>query len=172
MPTLRLPTPGCAIAPLLLLLLAGCGGDHDAHDAHEAHSQGPGPAEHVHVPPHGGVLVELGSHQYALEWVHEPKSDLLGLYVLDAHAENFVRISSPEIPLTLALASPAGGSSNTPVVLRAVGDSRTGETPGNTSHFEAQVIGLQGVGDSGAEVQLPSLEIRGVRFGPVTLRIH
>ena len=48
---------------------------------------------HVHVAPHGGQLLEVGEHGsgFNLELLLHPDG-FLKIYVLDAHAENFVRI--------------------------------------------------------------------------------
>src|SRR5690349_10658250 len=108
---------------LLTLTLAGC-------SKHESHGGGGG---HVHRAPHGGTLVELGEHTYNLELVRDADAGKLTAYVLDGHAENFIRIPAASFELVAF----AGGERKT-LTLRAVANSATGETVGNTSQFEAQ----------------------------------
>ena len=67
----------------------------------EEHHEG-SHATHVHVAPHGGQLVELGEHGsgFNLELVlHE--DGFLQIYVLDAHVDNFVRISAGSIDIKI-----------------------------------------------------------------------
>ena len=71
----------------IMLLLWGCGGDSSPH--HQHHD--------VHIAPHGGTLVELGDHEFNLEFVHEEDTGSLGIYVLGPHAEKYLRISQPSI---------------------------------------------------------------------------
>ncbi len=105
------------------LLVFGCGGD-----SNKSGSVG----EHVHVAPHGGQLVEVGEHGsgYNLELVLHPDG-FLQIYVLDAHAENFVRIPAPSIEIEI----PGEGNSSRTLLCEPVADTATGETVGNTSLF-------------------------------------
>ena len=95
---------------------------------------------HVHQPLRGGVLYELGKHGsgHNFELVTNEKGQL-ELFVLDAHAENYVRISQKQIDLEII-------NSNGPVTvlpLHAIADSATGETVGNTSLFRS----ISGIAD-------------------------
>ena len=54
--------------------------------------------------------------------------DQLEIFILDAHAENYVRIAQPSIELTLT-------DSNQTMSLGAVADPATGETVGNSALF-------------------------------------
>jgi hypothetical protein len=123
----------------LLLALVGvacfataCSKSHD-HDHKKS-----GHAEHVHKAPHGGTLVELGDHAYNVELLRDPATGKLTAWILDAHAENFVRIPAPAIQLVANVA-------NTPqnLLLTAVANPATGETVGNTSQFEIQADWLK-----------------------------
>ena len=111
------------LALSLNLLVFGCGGD-----SNKSGSVG----EHVHVAPHGGQLVEVGEHGsgYNLELVLHPDG-FLQIYVLDAHAENFVRIPAPSIEIEI----PGEGNSSRTLLCEPVADTATGETVGNTSLF-------------------------------------
>ena len=56
----------------------------------------------------------------------------LDLYVLDAHAENFVRIEQSDITISKT-------EDNSSILsLKAIPDSATGETIGNTSRFQSE----------------------------------
>ena len=72
----------------VLLFVSACAKKSDA-DSHADHAH----RGHVHTAPHGGVLIEVGDHQYNLEFVHDRSAGSLTVYVLDAHAENFVRVA-------------------------------------------------------------------------------
>jgi hypothetical protein len=128
--------------------------DHDKKSAHSAH---------VHVAPHGGTLVEIGEHAYNLELVHDPAAGKLTAYVLDAHAENFVRITAPSIALN---ALPGGKS--TPLWLQAVANSSTGETVGSTSQFEVQADWLKTAGEFSGSF---TVDIRGTIFKDVAFSL-
>ena len=122
---------------------------------------GPGHAgAHAHTAPHGGILVELGEHAYNLELLRDPATGKLTVWVLDGHAENFVRIASPTIEL---VAMPAGQF--TPVSLKAMANTVTGETVGNTSQFEAQADWLKTAGEFAGIV---TVEIKGSKFEKIS----
>lgn len=76
-------------------------------------------------------MIELGDHEGNVELVFDSVAGKLTLYVLDAHAENFVRLPLQAIPVT---ADAPGGPKT--LVLKPVPNPATGETPGNTSQFE------------------------------------
>lgn len=115
---------------------------------------------HLHAAPHGGTLVEIGDHAYNLELVRDTAAGKLTAYVLDGHAENFVRINSPAIEL---IAMPGG--TFTPVSLKAVASSSTGETVGDTSQFEVQADWLKTAGEFAG---IFTVEIRGTKFEQVS----
>jgi hypothetical protein len=128
----------------LLLALAGVAvlatacsksGSHD-HDKKSDHTG------HVHVAPHGGTLIEIGEHAYNVELLRDRAAGKLTAWILDAHAENFVRVKATE----LALVAMPGGL-YTPLQLRAVANAATGETIGDTSQFEIEADWLKTAGD-------------------------
>jgi hypothetical protein len=137
---------------LLVVMSAGLIGGCSKHAAdHEAAH-----AKHEHKAPHGGVLVELGEHAYSLELLRDRVTGKLTAWILDGHAENFVRIKSPQIDL---VAMPGGKF--TPLPLQAVANPATGETVGDTSQFEAQADWLKTAGEFAGIV---TVEIRGTKF--------
>ncbi len=115
------------LAGLLLGAFTACA-KKDEHADHN-HSA---PAKHVHTAPHGGTLVELGEHAFNLELVRDAATGKLTAYVLDSHAESFVRISAPSFEIT---ATVAGAKQKLSLV--AVANAATGEKIGATSQFEA-----------------------------------
>jgi hypothetical protein len=156
--TLRAP-----LAVLLLCAFAGCS-KHSEHkdyskapggDAHAGHNHG----GHAHNAPHGGILVELGNHAFNVELLRDPATGKLTAWILDAHAENFVRIASPAIEV---VAMPGGKF--TPLSLAAVANPATGETVGSTSQFEVQADWLK---TSGPLTGIFTVEIRGTKFEKV-----
>ena len=76
--------------------------------------------------------MEVGEHGsgYNLELVLHPDG-FLQIYVLDAHAENFVRIPAPSIEIEI----PVEGNASRTLLCEPVADTATGETVGNTSLF-------------------------------------
>jgi len=138
---------------LLALALAGCGQGHD-----HAHGQA-----HVHVAPHGGTLVELGTHQYNLEFVFDAGRGVLQAFILDGHAEAFVRVSIPEFAVTAT----AAGQRHL-LLFRAVANAVTGETAGNTATFEAPAEWLRAA--KAFDGTLQAINVRGTSFNNVTFR--
>ncbi len=111
---------------LIPLFYISCGKDSHEHDSESEHGH------HVHVAPHGGKLVEVGEHGagFNLELVLHPDG-FLQIYVLDAHAENFVRI--PAYSMTFEIQD--FNNSTKQILCEAVEDPVTGETVGNSSLF-------------------------------------
>jgi hypothetical protein len=131
------------------LLVAGCSKSQET----EKKSSDAG---HVHTAPHGGTLVEIGDHAYNLELVRDNAAGKLTAYVLDGHAENFVRIAAPSFTL---IAMPGG--QYTPLVMKAVANASTGETVGDTSQFEVQADWLKDAPDFSG---IFTIEIKGTKF--------
>lgn len=134
------------------VVFAGCGGrDQESK---------PAAGGHAHRAPHGGSLVEVGHHEFNLEFMADHENGMLRCFVLDAHAENFVRISQPVIFLQVGHGER--------VALAAVADRRTGETVGNTSEFSGKLGAFpKGVFDA----TIPSVSIKGREFTNVRARI-
>lgn len=125
----------------LACIIAFWGCDNSSQSHH-----GEGGSKHVHIAPHGGDLVEVGEHGsgFNLELLLHPDG-FLQIYVLDAHAENFVRIPAPSILITV----PSENNSTT-IECEPVEDPATGETIGNTSLFTSttritELLPLNGV---------------------------
>ena len=144
-----------ALAGVAFLATACSKSDHAAHD----HDKKSAHSAHVHVAPHGGNLVEIGDHAYNVELLRDPATGKLTAWILDAHAENFVRIASPAIEV---VAMPGGKF--TPLSLAAVANPATGETVGSTSQFEVQADWLK---TSGPFTGIVTVEIRGTKFEKV-----
>ena len=125
---------------LLLPLIAFFGCENSSHN-----HQGEGGSKHVHVAPHGGQLVEVGEHGsgFNLELLLNPDG-FLQIYVLDAHAENFVRIKQAQIEIIFP------DSNRSSLSLEAIEDSATGETVGDSSRFQSpgsihDLLPIQGI---------------------------
>lgn len=145
--------PRFLLAFALLFTLAGCGKS----------SQGGG-GGHAHTAPHGGKLVELGQHAYNVELVRDAAAGKLTAYMLDGHAENFIRIEAPSLALVFTVNGEPHG-----LLLRAVASQATGETVGNTSQFEAEAEWLKGAGELSGVIK--TLPIRGSVFSDVSFRL-
>lgn len=121
--------------------------------------------DHNFPAPHGGTLVELGNHLYLLELVHDPAAGKLTAYLLDAHAENFIR--SPLAAIDL-LVSRDGAPA--PLSLVAVANSATGETVGNSAEFAAEAEWLKTAAP--LNITIPILMFRGATFTDITARLE
>jgi hypothetical protein len=111
-----------SICLLTYLFFAGC--------SDQVPSGGDG--HHVHTAPHGGELYELGPHGSGFNFeLFLNETGKLNLYVLDAHAENFVRIKQTQIEILFT------DSNRSSLSLEAVEDSATGEKVGDTSRFQS-----------------------------------
>ena len=112
-------------------LLAGCG--------ERAPSVPPSDDAHLHkdVPPHGGTAVALGE-DYKLELVLDAPAGKLDAYVFDGEFENFVRIATESFEVTARLPG-----REEVLAFKAVPNSATGETVGDTSMFETQADWLK-----------------------------
>ena len=148
-----------ALAGVAFLATACSKSDHAAHD----HDKKTAHSAHVHVAPHGGNLVEIGDHAYNVELLRDNTAGKLTAYVLDGHAENFVRIAVP----TLELVAMPGGR-YTPLTLRAVANPSTGETIGDTSQFAVQADWLKTAGGFSG---IFTIEIKGTTFEQVSYHV-
>lgn len=141
---------GTILALAALAALAGCA-------PREGGAGGGRQGGHVHVAPHGGTLVELGAHQYNVEFVFDAGRSVLQAYVLDGHAESFVRIGIPEFVVT----AQAGGQRRL-LLFRPVANPVTGEVAGNTSLFEAPAEWLASA--KAFDGTLQAINVRGTAF--------
>ena len=119
---------------------------------------------HHHESPHGGTAVELGDHEAHLDVVLDPVAGKLTAYVMDAHAENFVRIPAESFEIIAKL--PAG---ETTLALKAVANAASGEKVGDTSQFEAQSDALKGV--AGFDAELKQLVVRGKTYSKIPFHV-
>ena len=112
---------------LFTLFVVGCT-EHQHDESCGSHG-----GLHVHEPLLGGQLMALGEHGsgYNLELLID-ENNRFSVYILDAHAENFVRIDQESFQVNLS------DENKTSITLHAVADSATGETVGNTSHFQSK----------------------------------
>lgn len=160
------------------LLVSGCGrksegvvtyGSKDSLDAkahaakadpHAGHNHG----GHVHKPLMGGELVELGNHEFNLEFKYDAARGVLQAWVLDAHAENFVRVGMASFDI-----QEASGARRV-ATLQAVANPITGETPGDTSAFEGAVPWLKEFKHFDGVVR--AVKVRGAEFRDVAFHLH
>jgi hypothetical protein len=121
-----------------------------------------GGGSHLHEAPHGGVLVELGEHFAHLEVVLDASTGGLTIYMLDAEAEQSIRIAQSALSLTLEdPALPDQVFTLAPVV-----SALTGETAGDSSQFAAVIAELQGAARVAGRVR--EIAVKGQPFHDVT----
>jgi hypothetical protein len=142
----------------LLALIAGCGEseDHSGHDHGPAH-------QHEHRPPHGGTALVLGDEAFHLELVRNPAEGLMTCYVLDAHMENFVRISEP----SFTVEAEVGGAKKVLEFL-AVPNAATGEKIGDSSQFDARAEWLRTTTNFTGRIS--GFNVRGAKFTEIRFR--
>jgi hypothetical protein len=168
---------------LIALLAAGCGkksegivtyGSKDSLDAkanaakaaahadpHAGHNHGSG---HAHKPLMGGELVEVGDHQFNLEFKFDAARGVLQAWVLDAHAENFVRVGMASFDVQ------EGGGERRTITLRAVANDITGEKSGDTSAFEGEAPWLRDIKHFDGVVK--AIKVRGLDFRDLAFHFH
>lgn len=140
-----------ALAPWMA---AGCG-KHDGH--------APDPSGHAHQAKNGGQLLEVGKHQFNIEVLVDAAKGKVTAWILDAHAEDYVRIPAP----TLRLSAVAGGQQHE-VTLAAVANPASGEKVGDTSQFEGVAEWLKSTPAFSGTFH--DVAIRGAGFGNVTFQ--
>lgn len=116
------------------LLLAGCPQETALKPATEVDMKAEAEnAEHAHEhkAPHGGHLIELGSHEYNAEVLFDATSKLITIYVLDAHAENPVAVAVADISFHMA-----HGDHEDEITLKA--EPQTGDAEGKSSKFVSE----------------------------------
>lgn len=118
---------------------------------------------HAHTAKYGGVLVEVGSHEFNLEVLVDPAAGKLTLWTLDAHAEAYVRIAAPQIELVAKV----NDGPEVALVAKPVANPATGEVAGSSAQFEAVSAALKGAKDVEGQVKsiiLGSKTFSGIRF--------
>lgn len=131
--------------------------DHDHDHGHDHHG-------HAHTAPHGGSLVEIGEHQFNVELIFDATSGKLTAWLLDAHAEHFVRSAAPGLDLSIST-----GDELRSLTLLPVPNSATGETVGSTAQFEASADWLK---DQPALTGVfVRLDFRGAVFSNVSFQV-
>lgn len=146
-----------ALLSVACLLTACSKHDHDHAAGHDHHG-------HAHTAPHGGTLVEIGEHQFNVELLLDASTGKLTVWLLDAHAEHFVRSAAPGLDAVVQVAG-----ETRPLTLLPVANSATGETVGDTSQFEATADWLRGAGPLAGE--FPRLDFRGAVFSGVKFTV-
>jgi hypothetical protein len=134
-------------------LLAGCGV--------RAPSVPPSDVAHLHkdVPPHGGTAVALGE-DYKMELLLDAPAGKLDAYVFDGEFENFVRIATESFEVTARLPGHEEA-----LAFKAVPNTATGETVGDTSMFETRADWLKT--QSSFDGVLKQVTVRGNTFSNV-----
>lgn len=141
--------------------------EHSDHEhAHEGSSSGEKLATaeaggHVHVAPRGGRLVVLAEEYAHLEVLYSSVEGRLDVYALDAHAEQPVRLSAKDLDLRV---TPTAGATFE-LALLPVASSLTGETVGDSSHFQATDERLKA--PVGGQAVLAEITSRGQTFRDV-----
>ncbi len=135
----------------LCVIGSGCGGTDANHDTHD-HAAG-----HLHHAAHGGHLIEVGAHQANIEVLFDAKTGQVDVYILGPHAERSLRLADKLIPVQFTL-----GEEVVEAELQAQASALSGETVGDTSHF--QLTDERLVDQKSVLMVVPSLSLFGETF--------
>jgi hypothetical protein len=136
------------ITLLASALVMGCKKSH-THSGH-----------HHHDPPHGGTGVTLGDEAYHLEFVRDAATGRMQCYILSGHMAGFTRIAMPAFEVEAMV-----GDKAETLTFKPVENTRTGETVGDTSLYEAQADWLKTTETFDGTVKM--IEIKGTKFADV-----
>ena len=118
----------------VLISLSACKGG----DKHEGHDHGEKAHHHHHDPPNGGTGLTLGDEDAHIELLRDAATGKMKAWILAPHMSGYTRIKQE----TLEITAKVGGEEKT-LTFKAVANSATGETVGNTSLFEAEADWLK-----------------------------
>ncbi len=118
---------------------------------------------HHHEPPHGGTVLEFGDEEAFFEFVHDAAAGRMQCYVLAPHMDGFIRLTAPSFEISATF---EGRTES--LVFRAVANSATGETVGDTAQFEAQADWLKA--SKRFDAVLKAVTIRGRTYQAVPFR--
>lgn len=168
--TLRL---GVIVGATAALWLSGCekkqqgvttyGSPHTPGDSRPA-AAAPTATGHVHKAPNGGELVELGAHQFNLEFRYDAARGMLRAWVLDGHAQEFVRVSMAAFEVQ------EDNGARRVITLRAMANELTGENVGDSSSFEGEAPWLKDIKHFDGVVK--AVRVREVDFRDVKFHFH
>jgi hypothetical protein len=113
---------------------------------------------HEHAAPRGGTLVELGDELAHVELVLDRGQGRLVAYVLDGKAEAGVRVAQAQLAVWIRRTD----RSEVRLLLTPVANPLTGETPGDTSQFEAHAEPLRGLPELAGRIE--ELNVKGTLF--------
>ena len=128
------------------------------HDDHAHATEG-----HGHQPKNGGQLVEVGKHQFNIEVLVDAPKGKVTAWILDAHAEDYVRIAAPELRMSAAI-----GPATQEVKLVAMANTASGEKVGDTSQFEGSADWLKS--NASFHGTFHDVTLRGMAFGNVVFQ--
>lgn len=114
----------------LMATFIGCSGGDDYREVSDADLAPAEEHHHTHEAPHGGLLIEVGEHEYNAELVVAEDRNLT-VYVLSAHAEAPVPAAADSAKLSLK-----NGEETIEVALKAV--PQEGEAEGQASQFQSE----------------------------------
>jgi hypothetical protein len=130
----------------------------------DAHAHAHAHAEHVHVPQHGGSLIELGEHEANLELHCDRSTGTLSLYISDAHAENPVRIKAELLPIIIVISD-----GEIKLSLAAQASALSQETVGDSACF--QITDPRLLTDASMRLRIPSLQVYNKTYSDIEGRI-
>ena len=139
-----------ALNILALAVWSGCGEKAAEPAAHHHH----------HEAPHGGTAVALDHEIANVEFVLDAAAGKLTAYILGAHLDGFVRLPVESFEVAAVVAGQPQ-----PLLFKAVGNTATGEKPGDTSQYEAQADWLKTAKTFKGTIR--SLTVRGKQYDGV-----
>ena len=137
-----------ALLMFVLLSAPGCRG-------RRADEHAVAPRKHEHKPPHGGTPVVLGEEEYHIELILDAAAGNMLAYVMDGELENFVRVTNETFQVEVK-------TQPQPLLFKAVSNTATGETLGDTSSFETQSEWLKT--NRNFDAVLKTLTVKGKKY--------
>ncbi|MCM8536053.1 MAG: hypothetical protein NE334_08970 [Lentisphaeraceae bacterium] len=117
--------------------------------------------DHSHQAPNGGVLTEIGDHSASLEWLIEDGQ--FTLYIFDGCAEKPIRVAQEKLTISVM------DEQEKELVLVPVTNKLTGEKPGDSNTFYAEVANLSKENISSLSVK--AVTIQGMDYKNINLKV-
>ncbi len=179
-PAITLATLGAA----LLLMLPACDPASSPEASREAEERAGAPngqeqyipgaeeeaEERIVEPRHGGVLTELGDGDAYIEFVLDPEAGWVSAYVLDSSARERVRLTTEQIGVIFTMHGddiPAEERTFSRA-LQPVESALTGETAGDTAHFETRHERFREA--EGFDAIVPTIRVKDVEYTNVSIQ--
>lgn len=121
-------------------------------------------------PRYGGVLAELGDGEAHIEFVLDPEAGWVSAYVLDSSARERVRLTTEQIGVIFTMHGEDIPTQQRTFsrALQPVESALTGETAGDTAHFETRHELFRDA--EGFDAIIPIIRVKDVEYTNVSIQ--